>query len=306
MARWGIADLPTWKTIEAALAQNTNRAYSTTFRCFLRFLEQTGRDMDSALVIDVLSFLQEYVDKKRAASTIRQLHAALLHFFTLYRRPEIINSPIVTLFVQGAQRLAPKSERSPFIWDPEIPLQFINNSPFPATLRSAGKEALLLLLLATGIRVSDAHRLSKRMSKSGEVWMIPFLEGRKTGPSPPQLVKPYASARLCPARALQRYLALANPVREENQPFLFISTLGVRASIDTLRNWVVELLDAAGIKAPAGSCRSASTSSAVARNVDIDQILKSAGWASESTFRRYYHRALNSVQNCASLLPTIE
>jgi integrase len=262
--------------------------------------------MDSALVIDVLSFLQEYVDKKRAASTIRQLHAALLHFFTLYRRPEIINSPIVTLFVQGAQRLAPKSERSPFIWDPEIPLQFINNSPFPATLRSAGKEALLLLLLATGIRVSDAHRLSKRMSKSGEVWMIPFLEGRKTGPSPPQLVKPYASARLCPARALQRYLALANPVREENQPFLFISTLGVRASIDTLRNWVVELLDAAGIKAPAGSCRSASTSSAVARNVDIDQILKSAGWASESTFRRYYHRALNSVQNCASLLPTIE
>jgi integrase len=258
--------------------------------------------MDSAMVIDVLSFVQEYVDKKRAASTIRQLHAALLHDFTLYRRPEIINLPIVTLFLQGAQRLAPaSSERSPFIWDPEVPLQFINKP-----LRSAGKEAILLLLLAKGICVSDAHRLTKRMSKSGEVWMIPFLEGRKTGPSPPQLVKPYSSAQLCPARALQRYLELANPVREENQPFLFISTRGVRASIDTLQHWVVELLDSAGIKAPAGSFRSASKSSAVARNVNVDQILKSAGWASESTFRRYYHRAIHSAQNCASLLPTIE
>jgi site-specific recombinase XerD len=306
MARWGIADLPTWRTIEAALAPNTNKAYTNTFKTFLRFISNVGRDMDSVTLNDVLSFLQEYVDKQRAASTIRQLHAALLHFFTLYKKAEILNSPLITLFVQGAQRLAPSTERSPFIWDPEIPLQHLAKLPFPTTVRTAGQEALLLLLLATGIRVSDAHRLSRRMTKSGEVWMILFLEKRKTGPSPPQLLKPFPSPRLCPARALQRYLQLANPVRKEGQPFLFISTLGTRASVDTLRHWVVELLEATGIQAPAGSCRSASTSSAIARNMDVDHILKSAGWASESTFRRYYHRALKPVHNCVSLLPPIE
>ncbi len=262
--------------------------------------------METVTVVDVLSFLQEYVEKKRAASTIRQLHAALVHFFTLYQKADVINAPVITLFSQGAQRLAPQTERSQFIWDPEVPLQYLTKLPFPTTVRSAGQEALLLLLLSTGIRVSDAHRLSRKMTKSGEVWLIPYLENRKTGPSPPQLVKPYSSPRLCPARALQRFLALANPVRQENQPFLFISSRGVRACIDTLRHWVMDLLEDAGIKAPAGSCRSASTSSAFARNVDVDQIIKAAGWATESTFRKYYHRALKPVQNCASLLPTIE
>jgi site-specific recombinase XerD len=306
MARWGVADLPTWRTIEAALAPSTNKAYSTTFKCFLQFISKVGRDMDSVTVVDVLSFLQEYVDKQRAASTMRQLHAALLHFFTLFQKSEIISSPVIALFVQGAQRLAPSTEKLPFIWDPEVPLQYLAKLPFPTTVRAAGQEALLLLLLATGIRVSDAHRLSRKMTKAGEVWMIPFLERRKTGPSPPQLVKPFSSPRLCPARALQRYLAIANPIRADGERFLFISSRGQRACVDTLRHWVVDLLEAAGIQAPAGSCRSASTSSAITRNVDVDQILKSAGWASESTFRRYYHRALKPVNDCASLLPPME
>jgi integrase len=262
--------------------------------------------MDSVRLVDVLSFLQELVDKKRAQSTIRAAHAALLHFFCLFQKEAIINSPIVALMVKGAQNLAPVKDKTPFIWDPEIPLAFIAARPYPTLFRPAGKEALLLLLLATGIRVSDANRLSRKMTKSGEVWIIPYLEKRKTGPSPPQLVRAYSDARLCPARALQRYLALATKIRKPDEKFLFISSRGTRADVDTLRTWVTELLDAAGIKAPAGSCRSASTSAAVSRNMDVDQVLKAAGWACESTFRRYYQRAVHPLVNCATLLPERE
>jgi site-specific recombinase XerD len=306
MGRWGITDLPTWQTIEASLAPSTRKSYTTTFQNFLRFLNKVGRDMRTVRLVDVLSFLQEYVDKKRAQSTIRAAHAALLHFFCIFQREEIINNPLVTFHVRGAQNLAPVKDKVPFIWDPEIPLAYIAGRPFPTLFRPAGKEALLLLLLATGIRVSDANRLSRKMTKSGEVWIIPFLEARKTGPSPPQLVKAFSNARLCPARALQRYLALANRIRKSDDRYLFISSRGTRADVDTLRNWVIELLDAAGIKAPAGSCRSASTSAAVARNMDVDQVLKSAGWARESTFRRYYQRAIHPLTNCETLLPERE
>jgi site-specific recombinase XerD len=306
MARWGVVDVPTWRTIEAALAPTTSRSYKSTFSAFLTYINEVGRDMTTVRIIDVLSFLQELVDKKRAESTIRQAYAALLHYFVLYERTEIIKSPVVLLHVRGAQRLAPKSERVPFIWDPEVPLTWISQQPLPATFRRAGQEALLLLLLATGIRVSDAGRLSRRMSKSGLSWVIPYLENRKTGPSAPQLVKAYSISRLCPARAIQRYLVKARAVRAENEPFLFISSLGTRASVDTLRTWVVELLEETGIKATAGSCRSASTSAAVLRNLDIDIVMKSAGWAKESTFRRYYQRALLPVLDCESLLPQVE
>jgi integrase len=254
-------------------------------------------------VVDVLSFLQEYVDKRRAKSTVRGVFAALSHFFTLFQREDVVRSPIIALHVLGAQRLAPVNEKVPFVWDPEIPLQFIAARAFPTLFRQAGKEALLLLLLATGIRVSDANRLSKKMVKTGEVWAIPYLEQRKTGPSPPQLVHAYSLARLCPVRALQRYLTLANPIRKPGQQFMFISSRGTRADVDTLRQWVVEILAAAGISAPAGSCRSASTSAAIERQMDIDHVLKSAGWARESTFRRYYQRVIHPRMEGKSLLP---
>jgi integrase len=288
------------------LAGSTRKNYSTTFAAFLTFLQEVGRDMSSVQLVDVLSFLQQYVDKQRAQSTIRAAHAALLHYFLLFQRDDIINAPIVALLVKGAQNLAPIKEKVPFIWDPEIPLTFINSKPFPTLFRPAGKEALLLLLLATGIRVSDAHRLSRKMTKSGEVWIIPYLEARKTGPSPPQLLRAFSNARLCPARALQRYLTLANAIRKPEERFMFISSRGTRADVDTLRNWVTELLESAGIQATAGSCRSASTSAAVLRNMDIDQVLKAAGWARESTFRRYYQRGIHPLMNCETLLPLKE
>jgi site-specific recombinase XerD len=306
MALWGISDEPTWTTIEAALAPASNKAYRATFCNFLRFLDKVGRDMTTVGVVDVLSFIQEFVDKKRAKSTIRGVFAALLHFFTLFQKEHIIKAPIIALHVLGAQRLAPVNDRVPFVWDPEIPLKFISGRPYPHLFRPAGKEALLLLLLSTGIRVSDAHRLSKKMVKTGEVWAIPYLEARKTGPSPPQLVRAYADARLCPVRALQRYLAIANPIRKPNQPFMFISSRGFRADVDTLRHWVFELLEASGITASAGSCRSASTSAAVERKMDIDNVLKSAGWAKEGTFRRFYQRAVHPRLNGESLLPPMQ
>jgi site-specific recombinase XerD len=288
------------------LAGSTRRNYQTTFSNFLTYINEVGRDMSTVTLVDVLSFLQQLVDKKRAQSTIRAAHAALLHFFILHQRESVVSSPLVNLFVKGAQNLAPVKDRAPFIWDPEIPLAFLEGKPFPTLFRPAGKEALLLLLLATGIRVSDAHRLSRKMTKSGEVWVIPYLEHRKTGPSPPQLVRAYSKARLCPARALQRYLALAQTIRKDGERFLFISSRGTRADIDTLRGWIIELLDAAGIKAPAGSCRSASTSAAVARNMEVDQVLKAAGWAKESTFCRYYQRGIHPLMDCESLLPPRE
>ncbi len=80
MARWGITDQPMWTTIEASLAPSTQRAYLATFSSFLQYIRNVNRNMETVQLVDVLSFLQEYVDKRRAQS-----HAALFHFFLLYQ-----------------------------------------------------------------------------------------------------------------------------------------------------------------------------------------------------------------------------
>jgi integrase len=137
--------------------------------------------MENVRVIDVLSFLQELVDEKRARSTIRVYHAALSHYFVLYNREDLLKHPIVKLHFKGAQNLAPVPTPKWVIWDPEIPLHFLSKQPLPTKLRPAGQEALLLLLLATGIRVSDANRLGKTLNIVQDVCAIPYLEKRKTG-----------------------------------------------------------------------------------------------------------------------------
>ncbi len=102
--------------------------------------------------------------------------------------------------------------------------------------------------------------------------------------------------------AIEHFLSISDDVRKSDEKFLFISSKGRRAHIDTLRHWVTELLHDSGIETLAGSCRSASSSAAVARDVDIDTVLKSAGWARESTFRRYYQRQVLKLNEGYNLL----
>jgi hypothetical protein len=48
-------------------------------------------------------------------------------------------------------------------------------------------------------------------------------------------------------------------------------------------------------------CRSASTSLALERSVSIDVIMRSAGWSSENTFRRFYQRKVSRMQDPINL-----
>jgi integrase len=262
--------------------------------------------VENACVIHVLSFLQELVDEKRAKSTIRVAHAALSHYFVLYQREDLLNNPMVMFHFAGAQNLAPVPERKCVIWDPEIPLRYIRSKPLPTKLRAAGQEALLLLLLATGIRVSDAWRLGKKLTVIQGVCAIPFFEARKTDVSPPQLVRRYEIDRLCPVRAIEHYLRLALPKRKVvEKEFLFISSNGFRATVDTLRHWVIDLLLLSGVQATAGSCRSAATSAALLREMKVEEVMKAAGWKRESTFRRYYQQMVHPRLDAVSLLPSV-
>jgi site-specific recombinase XerD len=292
MDRWKVFDPAIWNTVHASLAPSTLRRYQGIFQLFQEYLSDVGRSVQNVEVEDVLTFIQDYVDDRKASSTIRSVYSALLFHFRLYGRETFLTqNPIVQMFVEGAQRLAPPPAKKCVVWNPEIPLSFIDARPRPSELRAAGKEALVLLLLATGIRVDCASKLSSSVTKRSTFCQIPYLLPRKTGYSEPQVISCFPEKpRLCPVNAIDHFLHISRKKRKPGETFLFISSTGKRAHIDTLRHWVIELLAESGIETTAGSCRSASSSAAHARDVDIDIILKSAGWARENTFRRFYQR----------------
>ena len=210
MDRWGFFDRDIWVTIEASVAKSTSKKYWGIIRSFEAFLLDLNRSVDSVRVQDVLSFLQDFVDIQKPASTIRGIYAALTRFFTLHKREVFITQPILKMFVRGAQKLAPLPVKKSLTWDPEIPLRKIASKPRPSTFLEAGREAILLLLLATGIRVDCASKIGKIISFRGEICVLPFLEARKTGISQPLLLQRFEeNERVCPVRGIQHFLSLA-------------------------------------------------------------------------------------------------
>ena len=90
------------------------------------------------------------------------------------------------------------------------------------------------------------------------------------------------------------YLHNNYPVRKSEER-LFISYIKPhkRVSKDTIRRWIHRTLKSAGINTELFgpySTRSASVSKASKLNIPIEQIMKTAGWARESTFAKFYHK----------------
>lgn len=152
---------------------------------------------------------------------------------------------------------------------------------------------MVLLMLATAFRVDDVQKLSIEFQVHDSVMQLSFLAPRKCPkrnvPVESFLLKRFPEDRVCPVAAILHFIDLSEEVRAPGVKQLFIHSKGGPATVPTLRRWTSELLKAAGIEATAGSCRSAAASRA-AKNLPVDEILSTAGWACESTFRKFYAR----------------
>jgi site-specific recombinase XerD len=293
MARWKLFDLNVWNTILSSVAPSTQQSYRNIFFQFVSFFEDRGLDFSSISVNEVLLFLQTFVGKSK--SRVRTAVAALKFFLKVYHREDLATHSLIDMFGKGAQNKAPLPREKTSIWNPESVLQWLKSQPIPSSFLSSAKEAVLLLLLATGWRIDDVWKLSSRMERSDESVRFFFRAKRKClikGKfTLSQRVARFTSCpRVCPIEAIDRFLVQAKKLRKRSLESLFVSSFGDPASKDTLRRWVVDLLTRAGVMDSAGSCRSATTSAAFAKNHSIDDIMRSAGWSSASTFRKYYQR----------------
>jgi site-specific recombinase XerD len=271
----------------------------------VRFVDSQGLDFTTMSVQVLLSFLQRFVGKSE--SRVKTASAALNFFLKVYRREDLVDHPLVALFTKGAKKLAPLPREKPTIWNPQTVLDWLNSQPIPTSLIECASEAVLLLLLATGWRVDDVWKLANRFECAGESARFFFRLKRKCPIKgnytlSQSVTRLRENERVCPVRAVQHFLERAKSTRKIPCSSLFVSTTGTPASKDTLRRWVQDLLAKAGVFVSAGSCRSASTSAAFARNHSIDVILSSAGWSSESTFRRFYQREVLPVEASLNLM----
>ncbi len=112
---------------------------------------------------------------------------------------------------------------------------------------------------------------------------------------------------LCPVRALRIYIEGFSPIRQSEQLFVCFGgrTKGSPVTKQKLSRWIIDTItlsySSLGQQCPMGvralSTRGISSSWAWFSGVSIAEICAAAGWASPSTFARFYNLEVPALQD---------
>ena len=189
------------------------------------------------------------------------------------------------------------------MWNPDIVLNHIEKLGVnkKMSLIELSKKITILMLLLSGQRGQTIQALNLKNMKV-EKDQISFYNEKLMKTSRPGRHKTTVTFRayphnkkLCIVTALKVYVRRTDEIRGSSTQLLVTTTKPTRpATIDTVRRWVKNLMQEAGIDVEifkSHSTRGASMSKAV-NYVDTRIILKTAGWRKESTFGRFYKKPI--------------
>lgn len=164
----------TYLSTEKNYSENTKLAYQEDIKEFLAFLKASGDDDFLHITYqDVRIYLAELYDQQYSRNTVSRKISALRSFYEyLVRREAVVENPFD--YVQ----LKKKKERLPsFFYEKEMQVLFDSlQGSEPLQLRD---RALVELLYATGIRVSECAQLEMKDIDFSSSVLLVLGKGRK-------------------------------------------------------------------------------------------------------------------------------
>ena len=219
--------------------------------------------------------------------------------------PHVSGSPIgqhalVTRLMKGIYNSRPPAPRYTSSWDVGQVTSYLKSlGPSPSLKHLTLKLAMLMALVdATELAALD---LRFKSSSPEEVTfsLAALTKKRKVGAPPRKFFFggfPNDKS-LCAASCLQEYEARTQGFRDQSgvPSQLFLSYVRPHAPVSSQRiaNWLKMVLKEAGIDTSvfsAHSTRGASATAAAKQGIPFSVIMKTADWARESTFQRFYYR----------------
>ncbi len=329
-AQWEPTGLPerVLNTISEARAPSTRRLYALKWSVFSTWCLNRGENPSISELAVILSFLQELLDKGRSHSTLKVFVAAIAAFHAPIAGQSVGRDNSVVRFLKGARRLNPPRPLTVPTWDLPTVLRALKGPPFEplqsTDLRSLSLKTALLLALASVKRVGDLQALSTspaclefgpndskvvlkpRHGYVPKVLSTPFRAQVITLSALPPSEEDRELSLLCPVRALRIYFERSAPFRHTEQLFVSFGnrTKGHPVTKQRLSKWIVDAVMLAysslGLQCPIGvrahSTRGIASSWAWSSGVSITEICTAAGWATPSTFARFYNLDIPALQ----------
>lgn len=314
LRRAGVSEVATNVALQA-WKPTTVAQYRTHWRRWFSFC---GRGQVNPLHpsgAQLASFLGELYETGLGYSSLLTAKSAVVALVsTCADSPKLGESVIVQRFMKGVFTSRPALPRHQFTWDISTVLTFLDrlSPPKSLSLLWLSRKLAALIALLTGHRGQSVHLLSLQDVECSDTMLVirfgKALKQTKPGLHAQEVVIPaYKSPGLCAVTTYRAYLARTKPIRSRGVSQLLLSSVKPHkaASRDTVSNWIKAVLQAAGVDMAvfaSHSTRSASTSAAMQANVPIATILRTAGWASDSTFRRFYNLPVTRDTTFASAI----
>ena len=267
----------------------------------------------------IVHLTQRYKSGNSVRGVITATRAALPHDVR-----HVFDAPIIQDALRKCVRSkVPLPSVPPVIWDPDKVLQFFRQWPQNSELgpvELSGK-CLVLLMLASGRRKSDLHKLSVNENfmvyTSEKIYFAcsSFTKGHRRVKSHDfmqfiEFQKFDLDPQCCPYSVIMSYLdRIRTPRRPQCDNFFVTTDKGTPAHPDTLKRWALNILQAAGIDVTmykTNSIRSAHSSKSYQLGESIDSIMDRCAWVRGSTFVDYYLRPIDDSGPPPTTLPEIE
>jgi integrase len=250
-----------------------------------------------------LEFLLELYNTGIGYSSINSARSALSLYLSPIEGHSVGTHPIVTRFVKGIGRLKPSFPRYDEIWNVDMLLKYFMDIPTNnnLSLQVLTFKLVALLAITTAQRVQTLNAISvNNISFDNNIMYIKItkmLKTTKPGVKQPVYKFPaHHNYKLCVQNTIVTYLERTLEFRNHDDLFLSLQRPHNPVSNSTLSRWLKEGLKLVGIdveKYKAHSYRSASTSKAFTKGVNIDDIFNQAGWSHNSKcFVKFYNREI--------------
>ena len=254
--------------------------------------------------VEVVRFLMVLYKNGNGYSAINTARCALSTIMCNASGVTIGSFASIKRFVKGVFETRPPRPRYTFIWDANIVLEYLRNfCPIKdMPLSYVTLKLVMLLALATAQRAQTLHSINvENIQISGCLVTIPITKPLKQSTARnfkhSLNIKRYnADKRICPVKTLEEYLERTKYIRNcEKQ--LFVSYLKPHRAVSksTISRWLKMVLEEAGVDTKqfkAHSVRSAACANLKRNDVPIDEILKTAGWSNEKTFKKFYDKVI--------------
>lgn len=260
----------------------------------------------SPKLIEVMKFLTWLSKvKKLSYSAVNSARSALSSYVKRFGVFTVGAHPEVTRHIKGIHRTNPPKAKLRVTWEVNTVFRMLKQwEPLEdLSFKKLTFKTLMLLALVTAQRIQGLFK----MKLSGLVWldervlvtMDELLKHTRCGQALDvfSISKFNKDRRLCPVRALKRYIKVTKKCRKgEDKVWISLSKPRKAVTKETLARWIRLTLAEAGINQKvytAHSTRGASTSKAKVCGVAIEAIMKKARWTNATTFAKFYDKEID-------------